>query len=186
MKVGIYGGSFDPIHFGHLILAREALESLELDEVRFIPAAVSPHKRGAPPAPAATRAEMVRAAIAGEPGFAFDDCEMRRDGVSFTIDTVRDLLRRLPGAELFYFIGDDNLAELDTWKEIDALRANVRFVVFSRLDPDPASPFPVIRRVIDISSTEVRNRVAAGRSIRYLVPEIVREITEAHRLYRND
>lgn len=186
MKIGIYGGSFDPIHFGHLILARDAMESLGLDRVLFVPAAVSPHKLDTPPASAGLRGEMVRAAIGGEEGFVFEGCEIQRDGVSFAIDTVRDLRRRLAGAEWYYFIGDDNLAELHTWREIDELRELVSFVVFSRLESELDAPFPVIRRVIDISSTEVRNRVAGGRSIRYLVPEVVRELIYTHRLYRND
>src|SRR4051812_21402900 len=118
-RTGLFGGSYDPIHLGHLILAREALEQLGLDRVIFIPAAISPHKLHREPAPAETRLEMVRVAIEGEPGFEVEDCELGRGGPSFTIDTVRWLRERHPGDEFFYFIGDDNLAKLDTWLEID-------------------------------------------------------------------
>ena len=130
-RIGLFGGSFDPIHIGHLVLAREAREQLELDRVIFIPAAISPHKLHREPAPAEARLEMVCAAIAGEPGFEADDCELTREGPSYTVDTARLMRARWPGAELFYFIGEDNLAKLDTWREIETLRELVHFVVLS-------------------------------------------------------
>ncbi len=123
-RVGLYGGSFDPIHFGHLILAREAREQLGLDRVVFIPAGVSPFKLDAPPAGAEVRLEMVRAAVTGEPGFEVSDLEVRREGASFAIQTVRELRERWGEAvEFFYFIGDDNLADLDKWREIARVAA---------------------------------------------------------------
>jgi nicotinate-nucleotide adenylyltransferase len=185
-RVGLYGGSFDPIHFGHLILARDAKEQLGLDGVIFIPAAVSPHKLDRPPAPAEARLEMVAVAIEGDEGFEVDDCELRRSGASFTIDTVRAMQRRFPGAELFYLVGDDNLPELHTWKDIEALRTMVRFVVLARERLAVAERLPVIERHVDISSTDVRNRVAKGLSIRYLVPEKACEVIRRNGLYADD
>lgn len=185
-KLGLFGGSFDPIHHGHLILAREALESLGLDRVIFIPSGISPHKLARPPAPADLRCQMVEASVRDEPGLDWDDCEIRRPGPSFAIDTVREMAARHPGAELYFFIGEDNLAGLHTWKDIAVLRALARFVVMSRGHGTPDQGFPVISRPIDISSTEIRNRIATGLSVRYLVPESACEIISQHRLYRND
>jgi len=185
-KLGLFGGSFDPIHHGHLILAREALESLGLDRVIFIPSGISPHKLARPPAPADLRCQMVEASVRDEPGLDWDDCEIRRPGPSFAIDTVREMAARHPGADLYFFIGEDNLVGLHTWKDIAALKALVKFVVLSRGHGTPDQGFPVISRPVDISSTEIRNRIARGLSVRYLVPGSACEILSQHRLYRND
>ena len=185
-KLGLLWGSFDPIHHGHLILAREAFESLGLDCVIFIPAGVSPHKMGRPPAPAGLRCQMVAAAIRDEAGFEWDDCEIQRPGPSFAIDTVRHMGAKYPGAEIFYFIGEDNLAALHTWKDIGLLQSLVKFVVLARKTNNSSHGFQVIARSIDISSTDIRNRIARGLSVRYLVPESACEIISKHRLYRND
>ena len=186
MRTALFGGSFDPIHHGHLILAREALERLALDRVVFIPAAQSPFKLDRAPAPATVRLAMVRAAIEGEPRFECDDSEVLRAGPSYTVDTVEAWRARVPGDELFYFIGEDNVRDLPAWRRSAELRAMVKFIVFGRDGADAAHGMPVIPRRVDISATEVRKRVAEGRSIRYLVPEAVREIIEAHRLYQGD
>jgi nicotinate-nucleotide adenylyltransferase len=185
-RIGLFGGSFDPIHIGHLVLAREAREQLELDRVIFIPAAISPHKLHREPAPAEARLEMVRAAIAGEPGFEADDCELTREGPSYTVDTARLMHARWPEAELFYFVGEDNLAKLDTWREIEALRALVRFVVLDRDVGGEIGSYLRVCRQIDVSSTEIRNRVARGQSIRYLLPEDACEVITRRGLYRNE
>ncbi len=185
MRTALYGGTFDPIHHGHLILAREAMEQLGLDRVVFIPTAVSPFKQGTAPAPADARLAMVRAAIAGEPRFECDDSELGRGGPSYTVDTVDAWRARAPGDELFYFIGQDNVRDLAAWKRWEELRAKATFVVFERAEP-PAHGFPAVRRRVDVSATEVRKRVAEGRSIRYLVPEAVREIIETRQLYKGD
>lgn len=184
--IGLFGGTFDPVHFGHLILAREAAEKLGLGRVIWIPAAVSPFKIESPPAPGDLRLAMVRAAIADEPNFEADPIELFREGPSFAIDTVRAIQARHPKAKLFYFIGDDNVPDLDKWKNIDLLRRMVQFVVLTRHDPDVPHDFPVIRREIDISSTEIRNRVAVGRSIRYLLPESACRMIQEHGLYLNE
>jgi len=185
-KVGLYGGSFDPVHHGHLILAREAMETLGLDRVIFIPAGVSPHKLDRPPVSPATRLEMVQAAIAGEENFFWDDCEVRRDGPSFAIDTVRLMMGRYPGAEIFFLIGEDNLPALHTWKDVETLRGLARFVVLARGTGVTESGFDTIGRSVDISSTDIRNRIASGMSVRYLLPESVCSLISLHRLYRND
>jgi len=185
-KIGLFGGSFDPIHHGHLILARDAMESLALDRVVFIPVNVSPHKLARPPADASMRCEMVAAAIAGEPRFSMDACEAEREGPSFAIDTVRLMQARFPQAELFYFIGEDNVPALHTWKEIDALQVVASIVVLARGNLQVAGGFRVISRNIDISSTDIRNRIARGLPVRYLLPDAVCAILARHHLYLND
>ena len=185
-RTGLFGGSFDPIHVGHLILAREAREQLGLDRVIFIPAAISPHKLHRTPAPADARLAMVRAAVGGEEGFEVEDCELSRKGPSFTIDTVRLLRARNPEDAFFYFIGDDNLKKLSTWKAIDELRRLVQFVVLTRQAVDRECEFPRVCRQVDVSSTEIRNRVARGDSIRYLLPDKACELIYQNGLYRNE
>ena len=185
-KIGLFGGSFDPIHHGHLILARDAMESLGLDRVIFIPVNVSPHKLARPPVAARFRCEMVAAAIAGEPRFSMDACEAEREGPSFAVVTVRLMRRHFPQAEFFYFIGEDNASALHTWREIDELKKLASFVVLARGNLETAEGFPVISRNIDISSTDIRNRIARGLSVRYLLPDAVCAILTRHQLYLND
>ena len=185
-KIGLFGGSFDPIHHGHLILARDAMESLGLDRVIFIPVNVSPHKLAHPPVAARLRCEMVAAAINGESRFSMDACEAEREGPSFAVDTVRLMQQRFPQAEFFYFIGEDNVPALHTWREINELKKIASFVVLTRGDLEPIEGFPVISRNIDISSTDIRNRIARGLSVRYLLPDAVCAILARHQLYLND
>ena len=185
-KIGLFGGSFDPIHHGHLILARDAMEQLGLSKVIFIPANISPHKLDHPPAPAAARCEMLAAAIAGEPRFEMDTCEVEREGVSFAVDTVRRMIERHPATDFFYFIGEDNLAALHTWKEIEELRRLAPFVVLARGGTPANTEFPVVTRHIDISSTDIRKRIAAGLPVRYLLPDTTCEIIQRLGLYRNE
>ena len=186
MRTGLYGGSFDPIHHGHLILAREAMGQLGLDRIVFIPAAQSPHKLARQPASPAIRLEMVRAAIAGEPHFESDSTETHRAGPSFTVDTVEAWRVKAPEDALFWLIGEDNVRELPTWRRFTDLLGMVQFVVFGREGSGPSHDFPCVKRRVDISATDVRMRVAQGQSIRYLVPDAVRTIIEAHRLYQGD
>ncbi len=186
MKIALYGGTFDPIHHGHLILARTAREELELDQVVFVPAALSPHKLASNPAPAAIRLEMVHAAVDGEPGFAVDESEVQRTGPSFAIETVESWRHRNPEAQLFYLIGEDNVAELPTWRRYKDLLRLAQFVVFGRGASNGAHSFPIVARRFDISATDLRERVARGHSIRYLVPDSVRSIIETRELYRGN
>ena len=184
MKIALFGGTFDPIHHGHLILAREAVEQLQLDRLIFIPNTVSPHKQARVTTPSGLRLEMVQAAIQGEERFVADDQELKRSGPSYAIDTVEETRRRFPGAQLVYLIGEDNVAELHTWRRFDDLQRMAQFVVLSRTGHSRTHAFPVVERDIDISSTEIRKRIANGASIRYLVPEKVLSIIEKHNLYR--
>jgi nicotinate-nucleotide adenylyltransferase len=182
--IGIFGGTFDPIHNGHLILARDAVEQLSLEELLFIPAALSPHKLGQSPSTADVRVEMIRAAIEGEPQLCFDTLELERPAPSYTIDTIEALRTREPGAQFIYLIGEDNVARLSTWHRFDELKKMVQFVVLDRTGVKTEHPFPTVRRHIDISASDIRNRVARGQSIRYLVPPAVEEIIRRRQLYR--
>ena len=182
-KIGIYGGTFDPIHHGHLILGQQACEQLGLDQLIFVPAALSPFKR-TPHASGKARIAMLRAAIEGQSGFVADDCELNRTTPSYSIDTVLQIRERDPNAELFWLIGADNVSGLNKWYRIDALKNLVQFVVLDRACTQMKSPYPVVQRNIDISATEIRKRVASWRSIRYLVPRAVEEIIQRENLYR--
>jgi len=183
-KIGIYGGSFDPIHHGHLILAREAREALDLEKVILVPAAVSPFKRRAAAASGDMRLKMLRAAIEGEEGFAIDDCELRRSPPSWTIDTVLEIGKRETDSRIYLLIGEDNVASLDRWRRFDDLKKIVRFAVLDRTGSQTQRDYQIVRRKIDISATEIRKRVARGQSIRYLVPPAVEEIIQREKLYR--
>jgi nicotinate-nucleotide adenylyltransferase len=189
VRLGVFGGTFDPPHLGHLLAASDVAQALELHRVLWIPAAVHPFKRGAVHATGEQRLEMVRAAIAGDPRFEADPLELERAGPSYTVDTLRALQARHPGAELFFLTGADNLRELHLWHEAGEVVRLARLVVVSRagegVPPEsghPARAVAVTR--VDVSSSEVRRRVAAGETIRYLVPEPVRALIEARGLYR--
>jgi nicotinate-nucleotide adenylyltransferase len=183
-KVGIYGGTFDPIHHGHLILGRQACEELGFDQLIFVPARVSPFKSPAF-ASAEQRLSMLRAAIEGQKDFFADDCELKRSPPSYSIDTVLQIREREPNAELFWLIGADNVSGLNKWHRIDELKKLVQFVVLDRGCGEKFShKYPIVQRNIDISATEIRKRVASGRSIRYLVPKAVEEIIRREKLYR--
>jgi nicotinate-nucleotide adenylyltransferase len=182
-KIAIYGGTFDPIHHGHLIVAREALERLGAKEVIFIPARMSPLRKTAPVAKDEMRLLMIQAAIEAEPGFAVDDCELRRPSPSYTIDTVEQIRHRKGNTTIYCLIGEDNVDKLTNWRRFADLEKMVRFVVLDRSGQQPRHAYQVIRRKIDISATEIRKRVATGRSIRYFVPPAVEEIIRREKLY---
>jgi nicotinate-nucleotide adenylyltransferase len=187
MRIALYGGTFDPIHHGHLILARDALESLGLDRVVFIPAGLSPHKLDTLSAPMEVRREMVARALEDEPQFVLDDSELRREGPSFSIDTVERYKAEYPDATLYYLIGADNVAKLHTWRRIEDLRRLAEFVVLGRYveGVGEMTGFRLLPRRVDISATDIRRRVARGASIRYLVPEPVRSLIAEHQLYQD-
>jgi nicotinate-nucleotide adenylyltransferase len=187
-RVGLFGGTFDPIHLGHLILAEAALEELHLDRIIFIPARVSPFKQDQTPgASAAQRLAILRLAIEGEPRFSFDDRELCREGPSYTIDTVRSLMGDHPGVRFLFLIGVDNLKDLPSWHSIGELMNLVDFAVLDRGDQGvpPENGFPVVRRRIDLSSTEIRDRFSKGLSIRFMVPGEVYEYLMTHAPYRS-
>jgi nicotinate-nucleotide adenylyltransferase len=183
-RVGIFGGTFDPVHHGHLILGREAIEALRLNQLIFVPAARSPHKIDLTAAAPDVRLEMLRAAIEGEPGFQCDDLELQRPPPSYAVDTAELLRFRHPTAEFFLLIGQDHVARLPTWHRFDELSKMVQFVVLDRSGVTTEHPYPTIRRHLDISATTIRNRVATGQSIRYLVPPAVEKIIHDRQLYR--
>ena len=183
-KIAIYGGTFDPVHHAHLILAREAIETLELDKVILVPAAISPLKKAAPVASGEVRLAMLRAAIKGEPEFEVDECELLRPPPSYTIDTVEEICRRERDAAIYCLIGEDNVEQLPRWHRFVELEKMVRFVVLDRIGKQPSHSYQLIRRRIDISATEIRGRVAQNESIRYLVPKSVEEIIQREKLYR--
>ena len=184
MKLGFYGGTFDPIHYGHLILARDAVESLELDRLYFIPNSLSPHKLHVEAAPAKLRAAMVRAAVEDEPRFDMDEMELERPGVSYTIDTILAMRERFgPDTQFFYLVGQDNVKDLPKWRRIDELQHLVTFVVLTRGAHAATFPYATLHRRIDISASEIRNRIAKRLSIRYLVPDKVYDLIIRHSLY---
>jgi nicotinate-nucleotide adenylyltransferase len=186
MRIGIYGGTFNPVHHGHLILARQALEEFKLDRLIFVPAAESPFKIQNHTAPAGDRLAMLQLAIAGEDRFSVDPLEIERGGVSYSIDTVKIFRSRDPKAELFFLVGEDNADRLTEWHRFEELKKLACFVVLSRSEDFESSEYPVVQRRIEISSTEIRNRVAKQESITYLVPESVKHYIEQHQLYQGE
>jgi nicotinate-nucleotide adenylyltransferase len=198
VRLGIFGGTFDPPHVGHLIVAQDAVRALHLDRIAFVPAALPPHKRGVSITAAALRLGMVRAAVAGDDRFAVDDIEVQRDGPSYTVDTLRAYRERYPDAELFLLLGADQYADFETWREAAEIRKLAAVAVLARqgesgtttgddLDEggeDGANrPLHVTVTRIDISSTDIRRRVAAGEPIRYLVPSPVERLIRECALY---
>jgi len=201
MRIGFLGGSFDPVHRGHLELATACLEAVPLHRVVFVVAGTPPHKLGRALAPAVHRVEMVRLATREDARFAVDDRETRREGPCFTIDTVRELREAFPGDELFWIIGADTLPELPTWRDALTLLDRIAVVSATRpgfdveraladleasIGPDRVRALAelfVAMPPVDVSSTEVRERVRQGRSIEALVPEAVRRYVEANGLY---
>ena len=186
-SIGLFGGSFDPVHHGHLIVARVAAESLGLDEVRFMPAREQPFKRGRHAAPAAARAVMLELATAGSPGFAVERAELERPGPSYTVDTLESLRGREPRAAFTLLLGADAAAELGAWHRAGELPGLARIVVLARPGtPVPSSPLIAASLevpAVDISATEIRRRVRAGLPVRYWVPDAVAEYMARHRLY---
>jgi nicotinate-nucleotide adenylyltransferase len=206
-RVGILGGTFDPIHFGHLIIADQVRESLALDRILFIPAALPPHKLQEHVAPAVDRAAMVELAIAGNPGFSMCPIELERSGPSYTVDTLAALAdeaaRQRVDREFHFILSAEALASFKSWHEPARLLELARLAVVAR----PGAPMPdgsrlgarlpggaasmsrvegIKTMLIANSASDVRERVATGRSIRYLVPPAVEAYIRDHRLYRSD
>ncbi len=185
--VGLFGGSFDPIHHGHLLVGLAAVEALGLDSLRFVPAHTQPFKGGRHGATPEQRAAMVALAIAGEPRFALERVELDRGGPSYTVDTLRTLTAREPGVDFALLVGADAVAELGGWREADALPGLARIVALTRSGA-PAPPSPLVWRTlpvpaIEISATDVRARLRAGASVRWRVPDAVARYIAAERLY---
>ena len=200
-RLGVFGGSFDPIHCGHLRLAEEARETFALDSVLFVPTQVSPFKTGRTVTPAAHRLEMVKRATADNAAFAVSAIECERGGTSYTADTLRVLRDEMPDAELVFLTGADALAGLPRWRDPDAVMALARFAVATRPGTSEDEirsliahlPEPWRERIrffamtgLAISSTDLRARLKAGRSVRYLVPDAVGAYIAAHGLYKEE
>ncbi len=208
MRLGIFGGTFNPIHYGHLILAESCREQLGLDRVWFLPAALPPHKRQLELPPGEQRAEMIELAIAGHPCFGVCRYEIERGGVSYTVDTLARFHAEHPSAALYFLLGADSLAELPTWKDPATICQLATPVVVQRGNGD-TGPLPlrtadlaalanllpperlaaiaehhVEMPRVDLSASDLRRRIAAGQSIRYRTPRAVEKYIETHGLYR--
>lgn len=201
MRLGLFGGSFDPVHYGHLLLAECCREQRRLDRVLFLPAAVPPHKQAQELTPAQTRIDMLELAIAGHEPFAVSRYEIERGGVSYTVDTLRHFRQEDPDGELFFLLGADMLHDLPHWREAAevcqlAIPIVVRRAGFEEPDfgclADLAAPARIElfrqHRVdmpeIQLSSSEIRRRVAAGESIRYRTPRAVERLIQTQGVYR--
>jgi nicotinate-nucleotide adenylyltransferase len=195
MKIGILGGTFNPIHIGHLILAEEAREKLALDKVIFVPTFIPPHKDNVDIAPAAARLRMVRIALAKNSYFSVSDVEIKRNGRSYTIDTIKDFKKKCPGDEFIFVIGSDLMNYLEGWKDITEIAKLVKIIAATR----PGYPLEDIAtyalgrllglstlpiRAVDISGFEIRKAIHEGKSFRYLVPEAVFEYINNKRIYQ--
>lgn len=191
-RIGILGGSFDPPHIGHLIIAELAREQLLLDEVVFVPAFVPPHKMGRDASTALDRLRMTKLAVRGNTSFHVSDIEIRRKGVSYTVDTVNAFRRRDQTAKLFLIVGGDSVSQFWSWKAPGDILSNASLAMYGRSGYEKPKSDRAAARVhhiqgplLQISSTEIRRRIAGGKSTRYLVTEPVRSYINRHKLYRH-
>ena len=188
MRIGVFGGTFDPPHTGHVIVAGDACEALGLDTVVWIPVAQQPLKDAPPLAPAADRRTMVELAIRGDPRFSLDTMELDRGGLSFTVDTLQALSDRNRGAELVLLAGTDSWASFDRWREPERILKLARVAVIARAGEDAQkhfgyTPEVVTARRVDVSSTEIRARVRRGLPITGFVSDAVGEYIRSRKLY---
>lgn len=199
-RLGIYGGSFDPVHLGHLLLAETCREACELDRVLFLPCGRSPHKPSGPIATGSQRAEMLEFAVAGDSRFGVCRIELERSGPSYTVETLRQLRVEQPDSELFFLMGADSLADLPLWREPQAILELATVVAVNRGQRPPpdlvtleARLGPIVReRVrlvtmpsVELSATEIRERVRDGRSVRFRTPRAVEEYIRQHGVYED-
>ena len=188
-RIGLFGGTFDPVHAGHLMVAQTAREEWSLARLFFIPAAQSPFKPERQPTPPAARLMLLRLALAGKEWCEVDDQEVKRGGVSYTIDTVRAYSNRFPHAQLFYLIGSDHVSQLPKWREAENLARKVEFLVIPRPGQTEASIPPPFRGAmlkgfpIQVSSSQIRQRIAKNLPIDHLVPFAVAEAIRNNHLY---
>jgi nicotinate-nucleotide adenylyltransferase len=194
MRIGLYGGSFDPVHQGHLIVAECCREQARLDKVLFLPAAIPPHKQDRPLTEAAHRVEMLRLATGGHPAFAISTDEIDRGGVSYTVDTLARLAAAHPADELLLILGPDALADLPSWREPATILGRVEIIAVERAPQLAALLGPErTRRVVEnsvtcpaigIRASDLRAAIRAGQSIRYRTPRAVEQYINAHGLYQ--
>jgi len=200
MRLGIFGGSFDPVHYGHLLLAETCREQARLDEVWFVPNALSPLKQDQPPAGAKHRVEMLNLAIGGHEVFRVSSVEVDRGGLSYTVDTLAEIVRQQPGAELFFLLGADSLEDFPLWREPGRICELATPLVVQR-HGSPAPRYEVLATlmtperletvrtstvdmpIIELSSTDLRRRVAERKSLRFRTPRAVEKYIETHGLY---
>ena len=200
MRIGIFGGSFDPVHLGHLLVGEICRDACQLDELRFVPASLPPHKMDQDRAPAAQRIEMLNLATAGNSRFSVWDVEIQRGGVSYTVDTLTQLRQQCPDDELFLLMGADSLHDLPNWREPNRICELACLVVVQRAGSEPVH-FRSLSKVVSekriklfeqhvvpmpilgISSSEIRQRVASGRTIRYQTPPAVEQYVAHAGLY---
>jgi len=191
-KIGILGGTFDPIHLGHLVLAEQVKEKLRLDQVIFIPSANPPHKTKRKLSPAKDRFRMTKLALKNNPGFSISDIEVKRKGLSYTVDTLRELKNLFPDQKIFFLTGSDVLNEIQTWKDPEQIYKLVKVVIAIRpcFDIFDFENYFAKKSIIvpingvKISSTQIREKIRRGQSIRYLVPAKVEEYIKKKNLYR--
>jgi len=188
-RVCLFGGSFNPVHLGHILMAMAAREACELDRVFFVPAACSPFKQDFELAPAQLRLRMLRLALAGQPHFELDPQELEGGGVSYSIETVRNYAHRFPGAALFYLIGADHIQQLPSWREAEELAEQVQFLVVPRPGRATAAPPDGFRLrtvsgfALELSSSQIRERVRSGLTVDPLVGPAVADVIRQKRLY---
>ena len=190
-KIGIFGGTFDPIHLGHLITAQSVREIRELEKIIFIPAFISPHKSEIKTSSAEDRLNMIKLAIDGISFFDYSNIEIEKGGVSFTVDTLKELKKN--NDDLEFIIGYDNIFEFNTWKDPDEIMKLAKVIVLKRRSSHPPQfkdkyynqAIFVQTRGIEISATDLRERVKKGQPINFLVPQKVMEYIYKHKLYNN-
>ncbi len=192
MRIGIYGGTFNPMHIGHLIVIESVREQLQFDRLLFIPSANPPNKSDPSLAPASDRLQMARLGVEGNPDFEVSDIETNRGGISYTVDTLKSLSALYPRATLSLIIGADNLIEFQTWKSPNEIVDRAELVVMNRPGYAVQGAKSELSRLakhvnvpqIGVSGTDIRRRVKLGRSIRYLVPRTIEEYIRQKGLYR--
>ena len=190
-RIGVLGGTFNPVHIGHLAIAQMAQETMHLEKVIFVPSNWPPHKKGYRIAPARDRYHMVRLAIRGNPNLKISDFEIKKEGKSYTIDTLWHFRRIFPkDTKLFFIIGGDTLPQLKNWKYIDDILKIATFIVVNRPGQFKKSKgikikyYSVSMPGIDISSSYVRRRIAEGKTTKYFVQDNVLAYIKKHRLYK--
>lgn len=201
MRLGVFGGTFDPVHLGHLILAEQCREQAKLDQVLFVPAALPPHKQQQPLTPFAHRAEMLTLAVSGHAAFRVEELEKERAGPSYTVHTLTQLHEHRPGDELCFILGSDSVPDLPSWYQPRRILELATLLVVARADwPTFSAPelkaklqladeFPLRYQIVEaplitIASRDIRKRVAEGRSVRYMIPRAVEAYIEDKGLFR--
>lgn len=200
-RIGIYGGTFDPVHYGHLLLAEAAREQVGLDEVWFLPTRIPPHKQNVQITEGGLRGDMLEFAIAGAREFKVDRRELRREGASYTVETLAELRREFPDDEFYFIMGADSFVDFPTWRKPEEILTLAQLIVSNRgsdplpsLDPvrqkfgDAAAARVKFVRMpsIEVASREIRRKVNRGESIRFLVPRAVEQVISEQKLYQID